>query len=137
VSFASFRDLVKRVQYAAKIIKTDEDGFPVEEEVTIETKTGGVRHVSPFYSGTFEYGRECAVYRVATTPICDNKTGECFGYMKIFFDLTREKEIDRLKSEFISVAAHQLRTPLSAIKWVLKMALDEMPAGLTRSRENY
>lgn len=34
------------------------------------------------------------------------------------------REFDRLKSDFVSVAAHQLRTPLSGVKWVLKLLFD-------------
>jgi len=62
-------------------------------------------------------------YKVITAEVVDNKNAK-IGTMKIFNNLTREKILDKLKSDFISIAAHQLRTPLSAIKWSIKMVLD-------------
>jgi len=62
-------------------------------------------------------------YKVITAKVVD-RNSEQIGIMKIFYNLTRERMLDKLKSEFISIAAHQLRTPLSAIKWVIKMVID-------------
>jgi len=46
------------------------------------------------------------------------------GYLLIFHDVSREKLIQKLKTEFVTLSAHQLRTPLSGIKWTLKMLLN-------------
>lgn len=52
------------------------------------------------------------------TPIILNK--EIVGAIEVFHDITQEKEVDKAKTEFVSVASHQLRTPLATINWYLE-----------------
>lgn len=47
------------------------------------------------------------------------------GLNSLSGEINRLKEIGKMKSEFISITAHQLRTPLSGIKWALELAVEK------------
>jgi two-component system sensor histidine kinase VicK len=57
--------------------------------------------------------------RVSTDRVTD-ENGAVVGFIKIVHDKTREIEIAQSKSEFITVAAHQLRTPLTGVHWTFE-----------------
>lgn len=77
-------------------------------------------------NGTFFYVRKDKTripLAITVTPIKLDR--EIIGAVDIFRDITREKEIDRAKSEFVSLASHQLRTPLGIAKWYIEAIREE------------
>lgn len=59
------------------------------------------------------------------------------GYLIVLHDITKEKMVDQMKSEFVSVASHQLRTPLAAIKWTLEMFRNGDLGELTNEQKEF
>ena len=63
------------------------------------------------------------VYDV-TLACVENHKHEAAGVVTILHDLTRERELSQMKSDFVSKASHELRTPLSSIRAYVEMLVD-------------
>src|SRR5258706_3918603 len=47
------------------------------------------------------------------------------GTIEVFRDITKEKEVDQAKNEFVSIASHQLRTPLTILNWYIERLMKD------------
>ncbi|OGM13125.1 hypothetical protein A3D84_04745 [Candidatus Woesebacteria bacterium RIFCSPHIGHO2_02_FULL_42_20] len=126
----SFMDLVK---------SEDEEGNKI---------LGAKRKIMIILSGGANYqrsGREAHYYvrrdgtrfpvNAVVTPIIF--AGRRLGAVQVFRDITVERDIDRAKTEFVSLASHQLKTPLSVINWYTEMLIDGDAGGLNEKQRRY
>jgi PAS domain S-box-containing protein len=121
----------------SEVIKTqDRAGVEVPFREVLNRVLAGEKFVAslayPFYFLKKDNSR-FPVDFILTPIILDNKT---IGAVGIFNDITKQQEIDRMKSEFISLASHQLRTPLSAIRWLTEILTDETVGKLTDAQKD-
>jgi len=68
------------------------------------------------------------------TPIINKN--KIVGAVGVINDISHIVEIDNIKSEFISLASHQLRTPISKIKWITEMLVDDKTASFSDSQKS-
>ncbi|OGD76885.1 hypothetical protein A2368_04840 [Candidatus Collierbacteria bacterium RIFOXYB1_FULL_49_13] len=78
----------------------------------------------PFFDLINNKRKNGEIYTAEThiTPVLDDQ-GQVISFVGIERDVTKAQEVDRMKTEFISLASHQLRTPLTAVKWLLEELL--------------
>jgi len=63
--------------------------------------------------------------------------GKVIGAVVVFRDVTKARELEKTKVNFISIASHQLRTPLSALRWISEMFLDGDLGKLTENQKRF
>jgi two-component system sensor histidine kinase VicK len=74
-------------------------------------------------AGTFYFMRPNGTMFPVAFSIAPVESRGRLGVILIFRDITHEMEVDRAKSEFVSLASHQLRTPLTITSWYAEKLL--------------
>ncbi len=100
------------------IIQAIITGKPVAQKAHYITKTGKPLAVA-----------------VTVSPIILSQ--KPIGAVEVFRDITQESEVDKMKSEFISIASHQLRTPLTSIKTYAHLLSDGYRGKLTAHQNKF
>jgi len=72
--------------------------------------------------------------RAHTAPV-RNDLGETMGSVTVLQDISHLKELDKMKSEFIAMVAHELRAPIAAVEQQLTVILNKMAGEVTEKQE--
>lgn len=71
------------------------------------------------------------------SPIKDS-SGKVHRLVVVIKDVTEQRKVEKMRSEFVSIASHQLRAPLTAISWYIEMLMDEKSnTNLTDEQKGY
>lgn len=73
-------------------------------------------------------------YMFSITPV-HTKGGSMVGVLLVLHDVTKLKELDRMKDEFVMTASHELRTPLTSIGMSIDLLLEQATAKLSEDEQ--
>lgn len=75
--------------------------------------------------------------RMLLSPVRARAAGSSHGFVLLLEDVSEARKLERAKNDFVSVASHQLRTPLTAIKGIVSMMIDHDLGPLTKQQEPF
>ena len=81
---------------------------------------------------TVEREQHTEYYKFAITPVV-TEAEEVIGAILLLQDVTKLKELDNLKSEFVATASHELRTPLTGMAMSLNLLVETTEDKLSES----
>jgi PAS domain S-box-containing protein len=99
-------------------------------EESLQTKDSGYTSVSQELS----IG-ESEIFLLAHTAPVRNDLGETLGSVTVLQDIRHLKELDKMKSEFIAMVAHELRAPIASVEQQLNVILNGMAGEVTAKQE--
>ncbi len=118
--------------------REDQNGAEVQFEERILTQVlSGKKFVADLTNPFYYIRKDKSRFPVSSivTPVVLG--GKIVGAVETFRDITKEKDIDKAKSEFVSLASHQLRTPLSSVNWYAEMLLAGDVGKVTPEQKKY
>ncbi len=117
----------------------DESGNKVfsEKQMIVQTLTEGKRFSTTINTPFYWLRKDGSRFPAAITATPIKSGNNIIGAIIVLRDFTKEKEIDTAKNEFVSLASHQLRTPLSIINWYSEMFASGDAGKMTKKQQKY
>ncbi|MFH0826394.1 MAG: ATP-binding protein [Candidatus Omnitrophota bacterium] len=73
----------------------------------------------------------------ASSAVVEDQNGNTVGMVAILNDVTRQRQIEKLKSEFVAQVSHELRTPLVAVDHSLGLVQEQTAGPLSKDQEKF
>lgn len=73
----------------------------------------------------------------SSSAIVEDENGQTVGMVSVLSDISKQKELDQLKSNFVSSVTHELRTPLVAIDKSISLILTKSAGEITSVQEEF
>lgn len=111
--------------------------LPEKECPVARCLASGRRVVIAATDGLSAVGKGTGTFPVSmiVAPIRDG--GRAVGAVLTLRDVTEQVEMDRMKTDFVTIVSHQLRTPLSVVSWYTEMLMAGEVGKLNRKQNEY
>ncbi len=73
----------------------------------------------------------------SSSAVIEDENGKTVGMVTVLSDITKQRELERMKSEFVSGVSHELRNPIGAIQQSIAVILDRTAGPLTEHQEKF
>ncbi|MGE5279604.1 MAG: sensor histidine kinase [Deltaproteobacteria bacterium] len=73
----------------------------------------------------------------ASSAVVENENGKPVGMVAVLSDITREKELDEMKTHFVSLVTHELRTPVVAVQKSIELLLSQATGALSEDQQRF
>ncbi|MFC1624048.1 ATP-binding protein [Candidatus Omnitrophota bacterium] len=73
----------------------------------------------------------------ASTAVIENEYGKTVGMVSVLSDVTKQKELDQMKSDFVSNVSHELRMPIGTIQNSISLLLSKATGSLNGDQEKF
>jgi PAS domain S-box-containing protein len=96
-------------------------GAPLDHDHVFDALAAILKRPDRAGEGDLELVRGGRTVHWVGQPIKDT-AGTTVGFTLTLHDVTHERQVSQMKTDFVSFVTHQLRTPLAGIKWMLELA---------------
>lgn len=104
-----------------QVLPYSEDRTQIINSAVLPSKTILAGHITRVFTYESPINKHKLIIENTANPI--KIENDIVGVVDIIRDTTQEQETERAQKEFVSIASHQLRTPITSIKWNAELLL--------------